>query len=230
MAENKASEQKKDDRVRNWTFMLYPESAPENWREILDDMHVEWCESPPHDKDLDDDGETKKAHIHVVMKFPNKTSYDTVKGITDLLHQPIPKRVRSLRTMCRYLIHLDDPAKYQYNQSDIKCHCGMDISEFFDIPKKERYECIHEMIEFIKDNCVTEFIDFMEIAYLTHPDTWYRLLCDNSAMIIQAAITSQRNKMKYGHTTAPGAGGPPPAQGATVVSDDEDPLNGEIYE
>ena len=27
--------QKKDDRVRNWTFIVYPESAPEDWIDKL---------------------------------------------------------------------------------------------------------------------------------------------------------------------------------------------------
>ena len=37
---------RKDERVRNWTFIVYPESAPDKWRDILDDMHVPWIESP----------------------------------------------------------------------------------------------------------------------------------------------------------------------------------------
>lgn len=39
---------------RDWAFIVYPESAPENWREILDDTHIRWIESPLHDKDFND--------------------------------------------------------------------------------------------------------------------------------------------------------------------------------
>ena len=31
---------------RDWAFIVYPESAPENWREILDETHMRWIESP----------------------------------------------------------------------------------------------------------------------------------------------------------------------------------------
>lgn len=56
------SEKKKDGRTRNWTFVLYPDSAPDNWRQILDDKHIEWIESPLHDKDVNANGEPKKPH------------------------------------------------------------------------------------------------------------------------------------------------------------------------
>lgn len=29
--------QKQDGRVRNWSWIVYPDSAPENWRSILDE-------------------------------------------------------------------------------------------------------------------------------------------------------------------------------------------------
>ena len=41
---------KKDVRARTWTFVQYPESAPENWRDILDGYHIPWVESPLHDR------------------------------------------------------------------------------------------------------------------------------------------------------------------------------------
>ncbi|HDT7711324.1 TPA: replication protein, partial [Enterococcus faecium] len=53
------SRKTKDERTRNWTFVVYPESAPENWREFLDELHVPWVESPLHDKDVNPDGELK---------------------------------------------------------------------------------------------------------------------------------------------------------------------------
>lgn len=40
------------EKGRDWTFIVYPESAPENWREILDETHLRWIESPLHDKDI----------------------------------------------------------------------------------------------------------------------------------------------------------------------------------
>lgn len=41
-----------DGRTRNWCAVVYPDSAPENWRDILDGQHICWVESPLHDQDV----------------------------------------------------------------------------------------------------------------------------------------------------------------------------------
>ena len=65
---------KKDVRARTWTFILYPESAPENWRDILDGYHIPWVESPLHDRDVNPDGTVKKAHRHIILLCAGKKS------------------------------------------------------------------------------------------------------------------------------------------------------------
>ena len=44
----------KNDPVRNWSWVVYPESAPENWRTLLDETGEKWIESPLHDKDINE--------------------------------------------------------------------------------------------------------------------------------------------------------------------------------
>lgn len=50
----------REERTRAWTFILYEESAPENWVELIDELHIQWCESPWHDNDLNPTGEVKR--------------------------------------------------------------------------------------------------------------------------------------------------------------------------
>lgn len=50
---------KKDDRARVWTFILYPDSAPEDWREVISSWHVPACASPLHQYDKNPDGSPK---------------------------------------------------------------------------------------------------------------------------------------------------------------------------
>ena len=47
-------------RGRNWWIVVYPESLPENWKEIISTEPV--AISPLHDKDVNADG-TKKSRI-----------------------------------------------------------------------------------------------------------------------------------------------------------------------
>ncbi|MGF2071860.1 Rep family protein [Enterococcus casseliflavus] len=30
------------EKGRDWTFIVYPESAPDNWRTVLDETHLRW--------------------------------------------------------------------------------------------------------------------------------------------------------------------------------------------
>lgn len=48
---------------RYWAFVLYPESAPENWKDILQETGLSCCVSPLHDKDTNPTGEAKRLTI-----------------------------------------------------------------------------------------------------------------------------------------------------------------------
>ena len=65
MADKEKSTKQDKTRAKDWTFIVYPESAPENWRSILaDKLQVKAIISPLHDKDiLDDVEQTPKRHI-----------------------------------------------------------------------------------------------------------------------------------------------------------------------
>lgn len=184
----------KESRTRNWTIVIYPESAPENWREILDDTHIEWIESPLHDKDLNGTGEVKKAHYHVLLLFGGVKSYEQVIEFIKPLNCPIPTRCHNARALVRYMAHLDNPDKAQYSISDIKPHGGVDIAELLKPSSSERYCIIKDMLEFIKENGIIEFQDLIDYSFSYHFDDWFPLLCDNSSFIIVNYIKSCRHR------------------------------------
>ncbi len=193
MTEKKSSGNKKT-RTRNWTIVVYPESAPENWRDILDDMHLEWVESPLHDKDINSNNEVKKAHWHILLLFAGNKTYEQVKEISDMLNAPIPERCHAAKAMVRYMAHLDNPDKAQYSVSDIKAHGGVDIAEMLRPSSSERYTFIKEMIYYIKSENIVEFQDLMDYAIENEFETWFPLLCDNSAFVVGQYIKSQRHR------------------------------------
>ena len=69
---------KKDTRCRNWAFIQYDDSAPEDWREKLSELNIELVESPLHDKDLNPDGSNKKAHRHILVSFKGNKSFSQI--------------------------------------------------------------------------------------------------------------------------------------------------------
>ena len=183
-----------ETRTRNWAIVLYPESAPDNWRNLIDDMHIEWVESPLHDKDINATGEVKKAHWHILLMFGGVKSYEQVKELTDSLNAPIPERCHNAKAMVRYMAHLDNPDKAQYSINDIKSHGGVDLAELLRPSSSERYTIINEMITYVRDNAITEFQDLMDYARMNEFDRWFPLLCDNSAYVVGQYIKSQRHR------------------------------------
>ena len=193
MAGNKSSGNK-EQRTRNWTFVLYEDSAPENWRELLEEQFLEWVESPWHDKDVNADGEPKKKHKHILLMFGGVKSYEQVKEITDLLHAPIPQRCHNAKAMVRYMAHLDNPEKAQYDVSEIIPHGGVDLAELLRPSSSERYTLIKEMIDYVRSAAVTEFQDLMDYAAAERFDDWFPLLCDSCAFVVGQYIKSQRHR------------------------------------
>lgn len=184
------------DRTRVWTAVLYPESAPADWREYLDELHIEWAESPLHEFDTNPTGEVKKAHWHIVLAFDGPKSYEQVCEILAPLNGPIPQKCHSLKGAVRYFAHLDNPEKYQYPASQIVGHGGFDVRSALAPTSVQRYELIKEMQDWVHDNGITEMQDLMDEARANRFDDWFPLLCDSCAYVMGAYIKSQRHRQQ----------------------------------
>lgn len=193
MAKEKANS-KASSRTRNWTIVVYPDSAPANWRDFLDELHIEWVESPLHEFDTNPTGEIKKPHWHVLLLFGGVKSYEQVCEVVAPLNCPIPERCHNAKALVRYMAHLDNPDKYQYAVSEIIAHGGVDLSELLRPSASERYTLIREMMHYVKENGIVEFQDLMDYAMFERFDDWFPLLCDNSAYVIGQYIKSQRHR------------------------------------
>ena len=184
----------KDTRCRNWSFIVYPDSAPENWRDLLDDQHIEWVESPLHDRDLNATGELKKAHWHVLVMFDGNKSYEQILSLSALTCGTVPQKVQSAKGLVRYMAHLDNPEKVQYDRSLIVGHGGVDVAELLKPTASARYVLLREISEFILDHDVYEFEDLWFFAMNNRFDDWFPLLCDSSTIALSALLKSRRYK------------------------------------
>lgn len=153
----------KNVKKRNWAFVLYPESAPEDWREQLQKTGLQCAISPLHDKDTNPDGEPKKAHYHVILCYAGPTSFAVVERLTKSLNQPIPQPLEQVRGYYRYLTHADNPEKAQYSARDIQLINGFDIRDFVEMTKSEVSKYCRELLTFIRDNDIMEYADLLDI-------------------------------------------------------------------
>lgn len=152
---------------RNWAMVLYPESAPTDWRQKLAETGLQCAISPLHDKDINPDGEPKKAHYHVIMCYSGPTSFNVVKGLTDSLSQPIPQPLEQIRGYYRYLTHKDNPEKYQYEETDIATINGFDIAEFVELTRTEIEKIKKEIIDLIHEHDIYEYADLIDLLAYT---------------------------------------------------------------
>jgi len=194
MSEEKS--RKKDDRTRNWNFILYPDSAPENWRNMISETHIEWLESPLHDVDINPDGTQKKPHYHVTLLFPTNKSYEQVKKITDSVNATIPVRCQSVKGSIRYMVHKDNPEKTQYDWDKIKCYGGADLNVLCAPTATERQQIQEEIMTYIRKSGIIEFADIVSYAMDNGLKDWFNVLMNYSTMSIVAFLRSQRHKVE----------------------------------
>ena len=165
---------------RNWAFVLYPESAPENWLETLRNTGLSIAISPLHDKDLNSNGEPKKAHYHIIMAYNGPTSYNVVKQLTDNLYQPIPQPLEQIKGYYRYFTHQDNPEKAQYNASEIECLNGFNILDFVDYTKSEVLKAKKELVNLILEHGFIEYCDFVNYVLFNRSDLHFDVASGNT--------------------------------------------------
>lgn len=179
---------KKDNRFRNFVIVFYPDSCPANFIDIINDFHCQAFLSPLHDKDVNADGEFKKPHYHLMLMFEGNKSISQIQDFSDRLSGVLPQEVNSIRSHARYLVHLDNPDKFQYNISDVKSFCGADYSDIINLAS-DKYKAIFDMIQFCNDNNIVEFCDLVNYA-CTNNFAWFRVLADNGTMVVKEYLKS----------------------------------------
>ncbi len=181
----KDEKQKQDAKSREWWCVVYPDSAPDNWRELVQETFLEAYISPFHNKDVNPDGIPKKPHYHVVLAWSGPTTYSNAKTIMESFGGVIqPKVIGSLRGVCRYLCHLDNPEKAQYNPEDVICYNGADWQTAINL-KSDKYISINEMQEFCNKYKITSFLILNTYARAHRHADWFRTLCDNGSYVMR---------------------------------------------
>lgn len=180
-------------KTRNWAFVVYPESAPEGWQDILADTHIPAFISPLHDRDTDADGVLKKAHYHVVFMYDGPIT----KKRADLIAAPYcgtksAEYVKSLRGYVRYLAHLDDPGKAQYDPAEIVALNGADLADALrtNLSDSDKYRIIGEIMRYCEESCTHEFSALVQYA-VSERKEWLPVIV-NKAYFVSRFLDSLR--------------------------------------
>ena len=182
-------------KCRNWAFILYLDSAPSNWRDILQDTGLPIAISPYHDLDINPTGETKKPHYHIILCFEGPTTYKNVKRITDSVNATIPQPLSAIKGYYRYFTHKDNPEKYQYNEKDITTINGFNIDDYVELTYLQVQEILKQIFCIIDEKNILEYYDL--ITLLNNEDTFDLLnVATSHTILLNTLITSKRHKQK----------------------------------
>lgn len=176
-------------RTRNFATVVYPDSAPEGWQDILSEQFVPVFISPLHDKDTNPTGEPKKPHWHVIILFDSTKTTEQATEIFNRIGGVGCEKVNSIRGYARYLCHLDNPEKFQYNQEDVRSLCGADYISTIGLVT-DKYKAISEMIDYCMANNIYSYSDLLEYCRMERFD-WFRVLCDNGTVVIKEYLKSR---------------------------------------
>lgn len=184
----------KEKKARAWLTVVYPESAPEGWQECLTERGVPALISPLHDRDVNPDGEIKKAHWHVILVWDGPTTYSNAKEYVDLIGGVGCLACASLRGAARYLCHMDNPDKYQYDMADVLALGGLDYREICE-SASDALLVLYEIMDYCDEWSITSFRQLVIYCRRERPD-WARVILTSQRENIWRYLRSLEHDLK----------------------------------
>lgn len=187
--------EKKSSQERNRCFatIVYPESAPKDWREKLSSTHIMALVSPLHDRDTyesdQQEKKIKKPHFHIMVYFEGKKSIKQVQEIFDQIGGVGCEIVGSKTGYARYLCHLDDPEKAQYAPTDVRGYGGADFYNWANMDTNPML-FIPEIMDFIERHDIISFYKLSLYCSKYRPE-WHKVLATRSTVFFKEYLKSR---------------------------------------
>lgn len=107
--------------TRSFLGVLYPDSDSYDCDKVLAALSKYFDEFAYilHDRDTDDNGELKKAHIHWVGRCKNARLLSAVSSALGVPQNSV-EICKGWRSSVKYLVHADDQEKFQYDPKEVE--------------------------------------------------------------------------------------------------------------
>lgn len=175
-----------------WTVVMYQENMVSDWRDTIGDrlqLPYAYCE---HDLDHDSKSEHRKDHVHIIIAFPNTTTYNHVMRVFASLNAEGEKAfnkveiVHNMRHMYEYLIHNTETCRKQkkelYPASARITGNLFDIGAFEQLSQADKQAMVRELCDSIYAEHITNFADFYMFATTNFSDEYFELLMTYSGL------------------------------------------------
>ena len=179
-------------KARYWTVVVYPESSPPDWIEKVKQTHLAYMISPIHDRDVTAVGDVKKAHYHLVLMWENPTTFSNVREVLKPITEVCPQAVNNLGRLARYLVHMDDPDKAQYDVADIQAG-GVDVEEmlYSQNNRAKQFELVHR---YCLEHNITEYKDLLDKTLDDDMTVYHAAI--NNVSTVKAYLISWEHKIQ----------------------------------
>lgn len=173
----------KIEKARFWVGVLYQENMRNNWQEEIGDIvqlpYVYCC----HTQDKDSKSEHRKDHLHLILSFPNTTTYKHAMSVFGQLSADGKSALNkieaiiNIRNMYDYLIHDTETCRKQnkelYSKEDRITGNNFDIGAYEQLGAAEKNDMCKELCVAITENGFTNFTDFFMFVMENYEDTNY---------------------------------------------------------
>ena len=173
----------KIDKARFWTGVLYPENMREDWEVAIGDIvqyPYAYCK---HTQDKDTKSEHRKDHVHVILAFPNTTTYKHALSVFGLLSAEGKKALNKceavigIRNVYDYLIHDTETCRKQgkelYPKESRFTGNNFDIGAYEQLGTAEKNEMFMALSDAIRENEIFNYMDFYEYVIANYEDMNY---------------------------------------------------------
>lgn len=180
---------KKEKRVRNFTFLVYEESAQPDWKERIHKLALP-CFYIYHDKDIEK-GKIKKPHYHILFLLNSLHSRRQILEIVEYIGgaNGVYEEVIDSKSFARYLCHLDNPEKHVYAVSEIVSLGGLDYSKYM-FTESDKLRIVEEIIDFSDKYGIYNFADLVDYSRKNN-NAWFRVLCGLSGRVVKEYVKSK---------------------------------------
>lgn len=202
-------------RSENWTIELYPDN--EKHMKILEyiklnfeyayilhncDVYVDNIIDKNTGEIKHKKGELKKAHYHVIILLKNAR---TLKSIVDELgiEENLVEKVKSKKAMFRYLCHLDNPEKTEYDKDEISSNVKILVNKYCSKDKETQdvlsiYEYIYSIDKYLYHHEIFEYAIRNEIYanYRRNATIISRLVDEHNKLFLERKESEKINKAR----------------------------------
>lgn len=180
-----------EQKARYWVGVLYQENMVEAWQKRIGDIlqlpYAYCC----HTQDMDKHSEHIKDHLHLIVAFPNTTTYKHAMSIFELLSKQGERalnkieNVRGIRHVYDYLIHDTEDCKkqgkYLYSKDERITGNNFDINTYEQLSTTDKRNISKELGNLIINNGITNFADFYYYVLNNCDDSYFEVMENKSA-------------------------------------------------